>query len=179
LADARSKKMQSYLNLATKFRESFRPFAPICLKEDAHLYFNQTTESPYMLVVDGVREEHIRRFEVDPETSVTEWVNMDRSVLPAITHVDYSARIQTVDTTRNPRIHDLLTQFKEITGHGIMVNTSFNVRSEPIVCSPADAYRCFMRTGMDFLCLENFVLDKTAQPPWQETKSWQEEFGLD
>jgi carbamoyltransferase len=179
LADARSKKMQSYLNLATKFRESFRPFAPICLKEDAHLYFQKTTESPYMLVVDQVNENRCKRFEVSPDTSITEWVNMDRSDLPAVTHVDYSARIQTVDTVRNPRIHDLLTQFKELTGYGILVNTSFNVRSEPIVCSPGDAYRCFMRTGMDFLCLENFVLDKTKQPDWKESKSWQEEFGLD
>lgn len=181
LADARSQKMQSYLNLATKFRESFRPFAPICLKEDALQYFDKIDESPYMLVVDQVKVERCIQ-EKDAEVSslsVIERVNQARSDLPAITHVDYSARVQTVDKIRNPRMHALLQEFKKITGYSVIVNTSFNVRSEPIVCSPADSYRCFMRTGMDFLVLENYVLDKSVQPAWTETKSWQEEFGLD
>jgi carbamoyltransferase len=183
LADARSVKMQSHLNLATKFRESFRPFAPICLAEDAADYFEAVRESPYMLVVDQVKRErclpmppHERNGEAP---SLADWVNTPRSDVPAITHVDYSARVQTVDTDRNPRLHALLTAFKNETGCGILVNTSFNVRSEPIVCTPEDAYRCFMRTGIDMLVLENFVLDKAAQPPWKEDANWQAEFGLD
>ncbi len=186
IADARSVKMQSFLNLATKFRESFRPFAPIVLKEDAPEYFEIVHESPYMLMVDQVRE---RAPASPPPTSPSprkarpstsrEWVNAPRSDIPAVTHVDYSARIQTVDTERNPRLHALLTAFKKVTGYGILVNTSFNVRSEPIVCTPEDAYRCFMRTGIDILVLDNFVLDKKKQPEWKESKDWQEQFGLD
>ncbi len=106
-------------------------------------------------------------------------MNTQRSDVPAITHVDYSARIQTVDVERNPRLHALLRAFKAETGYGILVNTSFNVRSEPIVCTPEDAYRCFMRTGIDVLVLENFVLDKKKQPEWKEAENWQEQFGLD
>ncbi|HEX2751328.1 MAG TPA: carbamoyltransferase [Verrucomicrobiales bacterium] len=180
LADARSAKMQSYLNLATKFRESFRPFAPICLKEYAHEFFEEIHDSPYMLLVDQVKASRCT-----PDTgtegrgNMVEWVNQVRSDVPAVTHVDYSARIQTVDRDRNARLHDILTAFHQKTGYPILVNTSFNVRSEPIVCSPADAYRCFMRTGIDILVLENWVLTKRDQPAWQETKSWQEEFGLD
>jgi carbamoyltransferase len=180
LADARSAKMQSYLNLATKFRESFRPFAPICLKEYAHEFFEKIHDSPYMLLVDQVKASRCT-----PDTgtegrgNMVEWVNQVRSDVPAVTHVDYSARIQTVDRDRNARLHDILTAFHQKTGYPILVNTSFNVRSEPIVCSPADAYRCFMRTGIDILVLENWVLTKRDQPAWQETKSWQEEFGLD
>jgi carbamoyltransferase len=184
IADARSVKMQSYLNLATKFRESFRPFAPIVLKEDAAEYFEVVHESPYMLMVDQVRPE---RCKPKPEITVKEgeavdlkeWVNAARSDVPAITHVDYSARIQTVDTERNPRLHALLRAFKDVTGYGILVNTSFNVRSEPIVCTPEDAYRCFMRTGIDILVLDNFVLDKKKQPEWKESTNWQDQFGLD
>ena len=184
IADARSVKMQSYLNLATKFRESFRPFAPIVLKEDAPEYFEVVHESPYMLMVDQVRKE---RCLPPPETKskngepldLKEWVNMPRSDVPAITHVDYSARIQTVDQERNPRLYALLQAFKKETGYGILVNTSFNVRSEPIVCTPEDAYRCFMRTGIDILVLDNFVLHKKDQPEWKESTNWKEEFGLD
>ncbi|HEY3821750.1 MAG TPA: carbamoyltransferase [Polyangiaceae bacterium] len=186
IADARSVKMQSYLNLATKFRESFRPFAPIVLKEDAPEYFEVVHESPYMLMVDQVRKE---RCLPPPETKVEtkdgepldlkEWVNTPRSDVPAVTHVDYSARIQTVDDERNPRLHALLRAFKKETGYGILVNTSFNVRSEPIVCTPEDAYRCFMRTGIDILVLDNFVLMKKDQPEWKESTNWQEQFGLD
>ena len=182
IADARSTRMQSYLNLATKFRESFRPFAPICLKEDAAEYFEVVRDSPYMLIVDQVRSDRCTPPEGhDSRTRLplTEWVNTPRSDVPAITHVDYSARIQTVDAERNPRLHALLTAFKQETGYGILVNTSFNVRSEPIVCTPEDAYRCFMRTGIDILVLENFVLDKAEQPNWKEDANWQAEFGLD
>jgi carbamoyltransferase len=184
IADARSVKMQSFLNLATKFRESFRPFAPIVLKEDAPEYFEVVHESPYMLMVDMVKQE--RRKERSggeamggKDIDLKEWVNTPRSDVPAVTHVDFSARIQTVDTERNPRLHALLRAFKDVTGYGILVNTSFNVRSEPIVCTPEDAYRCFMRTGIDILVLDNFVLDKKKQPEWQESEDWQQQFGLD
>ena len=180
LADARSEKMQSFLNLATKFRESFRPFAPICLKEHAHEFFEEIHDSPYMLLVDQVKASRCTKGTGDEhKLGMVEWVNRSRSDVPAVTHVDYSARIQTVDRDRNARLHDILTAFHQRTGYPILVNTSFNVRSEPIVCTPADAYRCFMRTGIDILVLENYILTKPQQPPWKETKSWQEEFGLD
>lgn len=180
LADARSEKMQSYLNLATKFRESFRPFAPIVLEEDAASFFEFLKFSPYMLLVDQVRAER-RYASPKPETalSLKEWVNTPRSDVPAITHVDYSARVQTVNREQNARIYDILQEFKRLTGYGLMVNTSFNVRSEPIVCTPEDAYRCFMRTGIDLLVLNNFVLHKAEQPEWTEQFNWREEFGLD
>ena len=180
IADARSQKMQSFLNLSTKFRESFRPFAPIVLREDVADYFEVVEESPYMLIVANVKKERCTAPAGDEgDLSLTEWVNRPRSDLPAITHVDYSARVQTVDRERNPRLHDLLTAFKKHTGCSVLVNTSFNVRSEPIVCTPTDAYCCFMRTGMDILVLEDFVLEKKNQPEWVETEKWQEEFGLD
>jgi carbamoyltransferase len=177
MADARSVKMQSYLNLATKFRESFRPFAPIVLVEDAPEYFEEIHDSPYMLLVDQVRPERLKKGSGrQKDTQIHEWVNTPRSDVPAITHVDYSARVQTVDRGRNPRAHDILTAFKELTGYGILVNTSFNVRSEPIVCTPEDAYVCFMRTGIDVLVLEDFVLDKTEQPAWQEEGDWRDQY---
>jgi carbamoyltransferase len=180
LADARSQKMQSYLNLSTKFRESFRPFAPIVLKEDVKDCFEVVEDSPYMLMVAEVKKERHLPVQGD-ETGLplTEWVNRPRSDIPAVTHVDYSARVQTVDRIRNPRLHGLLTAFKEQTGCSVLVNTSFNVRSEPIVCTPKDAYCCFMRTGIDVLAIGNFILEKKAQPEWQESEKWQEEFGLD
>jgi len=179
IADARSTKMQSYLNLATKFRESFRPFAPIVLKEDAAEYFEVVRESPYMLVVDQLKKERCIEQKVDTSLSLKDWVNQPRSDVPAVTHVDYSARIQTVDAERNPRLHSILTEFKKLTGYGILVNTSYNVRSEPIVCTPEDAYRCFMRTGIDVLVLDDFLVYKDEQPAWEETSNWREEFGLD
>jgi carbamoyltransferase len=111
--------------------------------------------------------------------SLTDRVNRPRSDIPAVTHVDYSARVQTVDETRNPRLHALLVEFKKRTGCSVLVNTSFNVRSEPIVCTPKDAYCCFMRTGIDVLALENFILEKSDQPEWDESENWQQEFGLD
>ena len=179
IADARSAKMQSYLNLATKFRESFRPFAPIVLAEDAAEYFECVRESPYMLVVDQLKKERCIEQKVDHGLSLKDWVNQPRSDVPAVTHVDYSARIQTVDAGRNPRLHSILTEFKKLTGYGILVNTSFNVRSEPIVCTPEDAYRCFMRTGIDVLVLGDFLVYKDRQPKWEETSNWRDEFGLD
>lgn len=180
IADARSTKMQSYLNLATKFRESFRPFAPVVLAEDAHQYFDQITDSPYMLLVDQVRADRLLEgTKPEPGTPLTEWVNTPRSDVPAITHVDGSARIQSIDRSRNPFMHDILTAFKAQTDMGIMVNTSFNVRSEPIVCTPEDAYVCFMRTGIDTLVLENFVLRKSEQPQWDEHGDWREHYELD
>ena len=180
LADARSTKMQSYLNLATKFRESFRPFAPIVLEEDVQEYFEEVTCSPYMLLVDQVRPERCLDSSLDRRSAdMREWVNEPRSDVPAITHVDYSARIQTVDAERSPALHDVLQRFKELTGCSVLVNTSFNVRSEPIVCTPEDAYVCFMRTGIDVLILDNFVLHKSQQPEWQEEEDWRESFAID
>lgn len=180
LADARSTRMQSYLNLSTKFRESFRPFAPLVLKEDAADYFEHARESPYMLIVDDVKKDRLLPASGDErDLPITEWVNRPRSDIPAVTHVDGSARVQTVDDGRNPRLHALLVEFKRLTGCSVLVNTSFNVRSEPIVCSPKDAYCCFMRTGIDVLVLGNFILEKTDQPEWVESENWQDEFGLD
>jgi carbamoyltransferase len=180
LADARSPKMQSYLNLSTKFRESFRPFAPIVLKEDVAQYFEVVRDSPYMLMVAPIRAERRVPLRGD-EASIPlpERVNRPRSDIPAVTHIDYSARVQTVDQIRNPHLHGLLVAFKHQTGCSVLVNTSFNVRSEPIVCTPKDAYCCFMRTGIDILVLENFVIEKQGQPEWVESENWQEEFGLD
>ena len=179
LADARSKKMQSYLNLATKFRESFRPFAPIVLEEDAADFFEVVRRSPYMLLVDQVRPHRRVPNGHGRDLPLKEWVNVPRSDVPAVTHVDYSARVQTVDKQRHPGVYGILEEFKRVSGYPILVNTSFNVRSEPIVCTPEDAYRCFMRTGIDVLVLENFVLQKQEQPSWQEAGDWREQFGLD
>jgi carbamoyltransferase len=170
--------MQSHINLATKMRESFRPFAPIVLKEDAQDYFERVRESPYMLLVDKLRPERcVRRAASGGD--IVEWINTPRSDVPAITHVDYTARIQTVEPERHAAVHGILVEFKKLTGYGILLNTSFNVRSEPIVCTPEDAYRCFMRTGLDLLVLEDCVLEKAEQPAWQEAADWKAEFGLD
>jgi carbamoyltransferase len=168
LGDARSSKLQSVMNLKIKFRESFRPFAPCVLKEDAHEWFAMPPgqDSPYMLLVADVRRE--RRVPVetglDGVTGVDRLLKIVRSTIPAVTHVDDSARVQTVDAERHGRFYRLLARFKEKTGCPVMINTSFNVRSEPIVCSPEHAYRCFMATNMDVLVLEDFVLYKEEQP---------------
>ena len=169
LGDARSEKMQSLMNLKIKFRESFRPFAPIVLKEEVHNYFqmNAGTDSPYMLLVAPVHE-RLRTAEMNDENSAAavgiEKLKRRRSQIPAVTHVDYSARVQTIDEVRNPLTHKLLTHFQQITGCPVMINTSFNVRSEPIVCTPEDAYRCFMMTDMDVLVLGRHILKKADQP---------------
>ena len=162
LGDARSAKMQSVMNLKVKFRESFRPFAPIVRRERVADYFELDAASPYMLLVAPVKSALCR--DVPPEVTGFDRLREIRSALPAVTHVDYSARIQTVERTGNPLLYDLLLRFEQATGSGVLVNTSFNVRGEPIVCSPDDAYRCFMNTEMDYLILGRFVIERTAQP---------------
>lgn len=180
IGDARSPKMQSVMNLKIKYRESFRPFAPSVLRERVSDYFEMDTDSPYMLLVAPVRE--ARRTvmtEEQKELWGIELLNVPRSDIPAVTHVDYSARVQTVDEEKNPRYYRLIRAFEAKTGFGVIVNTSFNVRGEPIVCTPEDAYRCFMRTEIDVLVLGNCVLEKTDQKPWVEEEDWREEFALD
>jgi carbamoyltransferase len=180
IGDPRSSRMQSVMNLKIKYRESFRPFAPSVLWERVSDYFELDVPSPYMLIVAPLRQE-LRLALPDGHEQLfgIEQLNLRRSELPAITHVDYSARVQTVHEDTNPRYHRLLKAFEQLTGCGVLVNTSFNVRGEPIVCSPTDAYRCFMRTEMDYLVVENFFLDKKDQPAWQDDASWQDEFELD
>jgi carbamoyltransferase len=170
LADARNPHMQSRLNLKIKHRESFRPFAPAVMREDVGKYFDIACPSPYMLLVAPIQPEHRRRL-TDEEEHLTgiQRLNALRSDIPAVTHVDFTARVQTVDAADNPRFHALLRKFKELTGCGVLINTSFNVRGEPIVCTPQDAYRCFMRTEMDLLVLEEVMLVKSEQPPSAET----------
>jgi len=180
LGDARNTEMQSVMNLKIKYRESFRPFAPSVLRERVSDYFQMDCDSPYMLLVAPVLEK--RRLPVDP-TQKGLWgidlLNVPRSDIPAITHIDYSARIQTVHEETNPRYYQLLKAFEEKTGCAVLVNTSFNVRGEPIVCTPEDAYRCFMRTEMDLLVLENRVLRKEEQKPLERDSDWKKEFELD
>lgn len=179
LGDARSQKMQSIMNLKIKYRESFRPFAPSVLEERVSDFFELERPSPYMLLVAPVQPERCMKQESLHAEKLIEWVNTPRSDVPAITHVDYSARVQTVSSQTNPRYHSLLRAFEKMTGYGILINTSFNVRGEPIVCTPEDAYRCFMRTEMDYLCLGPFLLEKKAQKDWEDTEKWQEVFKLD
>ena len=180
IGDPRNAKMQTVMNLKIKYRESFRPFAPSVLAERVSDYFEQDVPSPYMLIVAPVKEEfRIPLTEEQNRLFGIEKLNLKRSELPAITHVDYSARVQTVHQETNPRYHAVIKAFEARTGCGVVVNTSFNVRGEPIVCSPADAYRCFMRTEMDYLVIENFFLSKTDQPVREKDDSWQEEFELD
>jgi carbamoyltransferase len=179
VGDARSPKMQSVMNLKIKYRESFRPFAPSVLEERVSDYFELDRPSPYMLLVaDVVERRRVPKRGDESGLPLTEWVNRPRSDVPAITHVDYSARIQTVGE-ESPRYHAILTEFEKLTGYGVIVNTSFNVRGEPIVCTPEDAYRCFMRTEMDYLVLGPFLLEKTAQPQLEEKGDWRQEFQLD
>jgi len=180
LGDPRSEETQSVMNLKIKFRESFRPFAPSVLREYVHEFFELDADSPYMLQVAPVKEERqIAMSNSEQQLFGIEKLNVSRSDMPAITHVDYSARVQTVCRQDNPRYYDLIKAFQDITGYPVVVNTSFNVRGEPIVCTPEDAYRCFMRTKMDYLVLGNYVLDKQEQPEWEEEVDWREEFELD
>jgi carbamoyltransferase len=162
LGDARSPRMQSVMNLKVKFRESFRPFAPVVRRERAADYFELEGESPYMLLVAPIRKE--LRYPLEAGLGGIELLKQKRSTLPAITHVDYSARIQTVDQVANPLLYELLLRFERATGCGVLVNTSFNVRGEPIVCTPDDAYRCFLNTEMDYLVMGSFVIERLAQP---------------
>ena len=180
LGDARNPKMQSVMNLKIKYRESFRPFAPSVLRDRASDYFELETDSPYMLLVAPVLGK--RRLLVPTERKGLwgiDLLNVPRSDIPAITHLDYSARIQTVHEETNPRYYRLHKAFQAKTGCGVLVNTSFNVRGEPIVCTPEDAYRCFMRTEMDVLVLENCVLNKTEQKSLVGDTDWKKEFELD
>ena len=180
IGDPRSPKMQSVMNLKIKYRESFRPFAPAVRAERVSDFFELDRPSPYMLIVAPVKEGLRTRLTPEQEALFgIERLHVPRSELPAITHVDYSARIQTVHEETNPRFAALLRAFEERTGCPVLVNTSFNVRGEPIVGSPEDAYRCFMRTEMDYLVIEDFLLDKREQPKWQETGDWRQEFELD
>lgn len=180
IGDPRNPKMQSVMNLKIKYRESFRPFAPSVLAEQISNYFELDRPSPYMLLVAPIHPE--LRISMTPEQEELfgiDKLNVKRSHIPAVTHVDYSARIQTVHQQTNPRYYELLRHFQAKTGCAVLVNTSFNVRGEPIVCTPEDAYRCFMRTEMDYLVLENFLLAKSDQPQVQKDESWKTEFELD
>ncbi len=165
LADPRNPAMQKQLNLKIKSREGFRPFAPSVLAEDAACYFNDSFHSPYMLFVSYLKD-HLRKplAPFDQQADMYERLHSPRSDVPAITHLDYSARVQTVEKTANPKFWQLIHDFKKLTGCSMLINTSFNVRGEPIVCTPEEAYRCFMRTEMDYLVIENYIFDKTAQP---------------
>lgn len=180
LGDPRNPEMQKKLNLKIKYRESFRPFAPSVLAEDSRHYFEHDGISPYMLIVADVNPQ--RRKPVPDnynEMPMMERLYVPRSDLQSITHLDFSARVQTVHKETNPRYYRLIEKFKELTGVGVIVNTSFNVRGEPIVCTPEDAYRCFMRTEMDFLVINNYLFAKTDQPEWMEKDNWKNEFTLD
>ena len=180
IGDPRSEKMQSVMNLKIKYRESFRPFAPSVLAERVGDYFEQAHPSPYMLIVAPVQENiRVAMTEEQKKLFGVEKLKIPRSQLPAITHVDYSARVQTVHEETNPRFYDLLKKFDKESGCAVLVNTSFNVRGEPIVCTPEDAYRCFMRTEMDYLVVEGFLMDKREQPHWEKDESWMNEFELD
>jgi carbamoyltransferase len=180
IGDARSSKMQSTMNLKIKYRESFRPFAPTVLREDVSDYFNMECESPYMLLVASVAEGRRKQMtENQHKLFGIDKLNVPRSDIPAVTHVDYSARVQTVDKRDHPRYHALINKFKEKTGYGVIINTSFNVRGEPIIRSPQDAYLCFMRTEMDMLVLEDIILYKGEQPALKEEGDWRKVYELD
>jgi len=180
IGDARSSQMQTTMNLKIKYRESFRPFAPTVLVEDVSEYFEIDRESPYMLLVAQVSQERCKKMDEKQNNLFgIDKLNISRSDIPAITHVDYSARIQTVDKNHHPKYHALISKFKEKTGYGVIINTSFNVRGEPIVCTPQDAYLCFMRTQMDVLVLEDIILYKNEQPELKEEKDWRKIYELD
>jgi len=179
LGDPRLMETQSIMNLKIKYRESFRPFAPTVLEEKVSEFFDIDKPSPYMLLVAYVKKE--RRF---PQPSIDsagllERLKHKRSDVPAITHLDYSARIQTVNQQDKPDYYQVISEFEKLTGCPVVVNTSFNVRGEPIICTPEDAYRCFMRTEMDVLVIEDFMLFKEEQPPWKEGKEWRNDLILD
>lgn len=180
IGDARSPKMQATMNIKIKFREGFRPFAPSVLYEKVSEYFEIDKESPYMLLVADVKKERRRKMTKEEEKLWgIEKLNVVRSDIPAITHVDYSARLQTVHKETNPRYYKLIEQFEKNTGYAVIINTSFNVRGEPIVCTPEDAYKCFMRTNIDYLVLGNYLLAKEAQTPLKEDIDWRKQFQLD
>jgi len=180
LGDPRSPKMQADMNIKIKFREGFRPFAPSVLRERVSDYFELDRESPYMLLVAPVKKERqIAMTDAQRRLWGIDQLNVVRSDIPAVTHIDYSARVQTVDRETSPHYHELISAFEQLTGCGVVVNTSFNVRGEPIVCTAADAYQCFMRTNIDALVLYPFLLLKEDQPEWKETEEWRSKFQLD
>ncbi len=180
LGDPRNPRMQAQMNLKIKFREGFRPFAPSVLRERVNEYFELDADSPYMLLVAPVRQQRqIPMTSQQRQLWGIDQLNVPRSDIPAVTHIDYSARIQTVARETNPDYYDLLKAFDALTGCGVLVNTSFNVRGEPIVCTPEDAYRCFMRTQIDTLVLGPFLVAKGRQPEWKETEQWQIQYQLD
>jgi carbamoyltransferase len=180
LGDPRSPKMQSIMNLKIKYRESFRPFAPSVLQERASDYFELNHKSPYMLLVAPLCKEHrVNTERYERPQNLRDWVNEVRSSVPAITHVDYSARVQTVSQDVSPKFYAVIKAFEDLTGCGLIVNTSFNVRDEPIVCTPEEAYQCFMRTQMDYLVLESFLLSKEKQPDSFDDGAWAKALTLD
>ena len=177
LGDARNQKMQSVMNLKIKYRESFRPFAPIVLAEDVSDYFQHQGTSPYMLIVADINDE--LKLPLTDNLQGIKKLNQARSILPAITHVDYTARLQTVHQDTNPKLHKLLNSFKDLTNSSVLINTSFNVRGEPPVCTPEDAILCFLNTEMDYLVMENVLLCKTEQPESAIAIAKQNQFELD
>jgi carbamoyltransferase len=180
IGDSRSPETQKTINLKIKYRESFRPFAPSVREENISEYFDIDRPSPYMLLVADVKKDKQLKMTKEQEAFFgLKKINIARSEIPAVTHVDYSARIQSVNKKTNPRYHEMLTKFNEKYGCPVVVNTSFNVRGEPIVCTPKDAYLCFMRTEMDYLILNNFLLKKTDQKPLENDTDWMSEFDLD
>jgi carbamoyltransferase len=180
LGDARNTEMQRKLNLKIKYREGFRPFAPSVLVEDNQQYFDIDKPSPYMLLVANVQKNHLNKIPDNYyKLPLMERLYIERSDIPSVTHIDNSARIQTVHKETNYQYWNLINDFKKLTGYGVIVNTSFNVRGEPIVCTPVDAYRCFMRTEMDYLVIGNYLFNKKDQPKWSSTDAWREEFKLD
>jgi carbamoyltransferase len=180
LGDARNPEMQKKLNLKIKYREGFRPFAPSVLAHKAADYFEIEHDSPYMLIVAPVKEERRKQLPANYH-SLSLWDRLyhERSDIQSVTHLDFSARIQTVHPETNPRYHSLISAFERQTGYGLVVNTSFNVRGEPIVCTPYDSYRCFMSTEMDYLVVEEFVYCKTEQPDWENREKWMVKFKMD
>ena len=179
LGDARRQDTQTVMNLKIKYRESFRPFAPSVLEERAADYFETETPSPYMLLVADVRKERRLPQPSKDGISMQDRLKVKRSDIPAITHLNYSARVQTVDAKIKPDYHEIISEYEKLTGCAVIVNTSFNVRGEPIICTPQDAYRCFMRTDIDALVIEDFILYKQEQPKWEESKDWRNELELD
>lgn len=180
LGDPRNPKMQQLMNLKIKFRESFRPFAPSVLDYRVSDYFELDRPSPYMLIVAPVVNKLRCEMQEKEKTLFgIEKLNIVRSTIPAVTHVDYSARIQTVHKETNPRFYELISRFQDLTGEGVLINTSFNIRGEPIVCTPNDAYQCFMKTGIEYLVLGNYLLDKTEQNMEYQDMNWKNPIELD
>jgi len=179
LGDPRREDTQTVMNLKIKFRESFRPFAPTVMEERVGDYFELDRPSPYMLLVANVRENRRLPQPMDGKMGILERLKVKRSDIPAVTHLDYSARVQTVSRAVKPDYHDIIHEFEALTGCSVIVNTSFNVRGEPIVCTPEEAYQCFMRTEMDTLVLEDAILFKEEQPEWRERDDWRDELILD